>query len=463
MTAYKIAIPSYDRVQTLKTKTIALLERNAIPKDIVFIFVANEQEEAKYKEALPGYTIVIAPVVGILQTRNFITNYFNDGEKVVHFDDDIEEVLEKVETDKTSKLMRSVPLHEFIVMAYDQLSKHGLSIWGVNPVNNPYFMSHNVSTDLRYVVAAFRGVINRHDIVLKHSNQKEDVEHTIRAFKRDGGVLRFNHITVKTKWYAPGGIVSQTCNGDVKARKLLSKEAVDLLVAEFPDYGIAKQRSNGIWEFVLKRKPSPPTPKRRIRDSDFLDTNIYTPPIRNPSRVETLKATLLEHLRRSTIAPIPKPAKKSKDVNRGNKLGTVGRTVTLGYGDTRHGIGQFSNNKKYPDLLKALIDFGNAVVPVGFSYSAITLNVGVLANKHIDSQNSGISYIIGIGDFTGGNIMVWDNDGNSKDYDLKDKPIGFNGGLLYHQTTPFTGERYTIIYYKQLWEGCIDGYVTIGD
>jgi hypothetical protein len=252
---YLIAIPTYDRVDFLKTKTLSLLERNSIPKNIIYIFVASEEQKKKYEESIHEYNIVVAPVNGILETRNFITKYFAEGQKLVHFDDDIDEVLEKVNKDKTCRKMEKVNLIEFISNAFIEIEKRKLSMWGINPVNNPFFLAHNISTDLRYVVAAFRGVINHHDIILKHSNQKEDVENTIRSYIRDGGVLRYNYVTVKTKWYAAGGILSQTCKGNLKARKELSKHAVDLLVAEFPNYGVLKQRKSGIYEFVLHKKP----------------------------------------------------------------------------------------------------------------------------------------------------------------------------------------------------------------
>ncbi|MGI9214794.1 MAG: hypothetical protein ACR2HS_03890, partial [Gammaproteobacteria bacterium] len=307
----------------------------------------------------------------------------------------------------------------------------------------------------------FRGVINHHDIILKHSDQKEDVENTIRSYIRDGGVLRYNYVTVKTKWYAPGGIVSQTAGGSKSTRIKLSKDAVDLLNQEFPTYGKIKQRSNGIYEFVLHKKPKL-TPKLRTKDLGFTDTSIYQPPLRNIPKINELKEILLNQLRKITIPPIPKP-RSGREISLGNKLGNIGRTMTMGYGDTRKGIKQYAINKKYPDLLKALIEFGNNIVPVGFEYSSITINHGVKANKHIDKVNGGISYIIGIGDFTGGNLIIWDKDGETyQEYNLNEKPIGFNGKLLYHQTTPFEGERYTIIYYKQRWEGNIDGYVTKG-
>jgi hypothetical protein len=251
---YLIAIPSYDRVDVLRNKTIALLESNDIPKESVYIFVAPNDQQ-KYTDAFPGYNIVVADCKGILQTRNFITRYFPEGQKLVHFDDDIESVLEKVTDDKTDGTMVPVNLKEFIATGFADIESRGLSMFGINPVANPFFMSRKISTDLRYVVAAFRGVINHHDIVLSYSDQKEDVENTIRAYIRDGGVLRYNYITVKTKWYAPGGIVSQSANGSIKARKELSKAAVDMLVAAFPAYGTCKQRKSGIYEFVLKRNP----------------------------------------------------------------------------------------------------------------------------------------------------------------------------------------------------------------
>jgi hypothetical protein len=45
---------------------------------------------------------------------------------------------------------------------------------------------------------------------------------------------------------------------------------------------------------------------------------------------------------------------------------------------------------------------------------------------------------------------VWDaEDKNGKAFNLHDQPLMFNGATHYHQTTPFKGERYTMIFYKQ--------------
>jgi hypothetical protein len=266
--SYLIAIPSYDRVRILQEKTLALLERNGIPKDSITIFVADEEQLALYKAELPDYRFVVA-VKGILNARNFITRYYSDSQRLVHIDDDLEEVFEKVNPDiKESKLMIPLRLLEFFEKAFEELESKGLSICGVNPVNNPYFLYEKVTTDLRYCIGCFRLAINRHDIVLQHSSQKEDVEQTLRAYVRDGGVLRYNHIAIKTRYYAKGGILSADCGDSLKKRKELSKSACELLAAEFPKYGNLKMRKNGTWEFALKRSPKVIQHQAELQDGE---------------------------------------------------------------------------------------------------------------------------------------------------------------------------------------------------
>ena len=51
---YVVAIPTYDRVDILQEKTLPLLlSRNVSPSSI-YLFVANKEEEKKYKDAIPS-------------------------------------------------------------------------------------------------------------------------------------------------------------------------------------------------------------------------------------------------------------------------------------------------------------------------------------------------------------------------------------------------------------------------
>ena len=93
---YVIAIPSYKRTETLKEKTLATLKKYKIEPSKIHIFVADKDEEKAYKEALPNgsYGKIVVGIKGIKEIRNFITDYFPIGKKIICMDDDIKEFLE---------------------------------------------------------------------------------------------------------------------------------------------------------------------------------------------------------------------------------------------------------------------------------------------------------------------------------------------------------------------------------
>ena len=69
---YIIAIPSYKRPETIKTKTLSLLNAHNIPKDKITIFVANEDEYNEYQESLNNEYKIVVGVPTIGEQRNFI-------------------------------------------------------------------------------------------------------------------------------------------------------------------------------------------------------------------------------------------------------------------------------------------------------------------------------------------------------------------------------------------------------
>lgn len=188
--------------------------------------------------------------------------------------------------------------------------------------------------------------------------------------------------------------------------------------------------------------------------------------IRNKKEYEEAKQELLEELEKVTIPKI----KRSRMYNghliaqRDRIIGTIGRTENFGFGRTRRkGYTTLAANKKNPELFRALVRFGNATVPKGWAYQTITLNDGVKAKKHIDGQNVGKSVIVGIGDYEGGNVRVYDEDGKDfESIDVQNSPLMFNGALLPHETEPFKGQRYTIIFFRQKAEGTVPGVTMEG-
>ena len=83
---YIICIPSYDRSETLKTKTLNMLNDNNISIDKIKVYVVEEEYE-KYKTLLPDYDIVKGVKGLVNQRRKIIED--NKGKNIVMIDDDI--------------------------------------------------------------------------------------------------------------------------------------------------------------------------------------------------------------------------------------------------------------------------------------------------------------------------------------------------------------------------------------
>lgn len=175
------------------------------------------------------------------------------------------------------------------------------------------------------------------------------------------------------------------------------------------------------------------------------------------SGYETAKADLLSVLSKTVVPPITqgnlarKPDGSVKYVTqRGDIIGLVGRTLNFGYGQRRFkGYGEFVTNAKYPELWRSLQEFAKFALPPDFEWQTLTLNKNVKAKKHVDTFNVGDSYIVGIGEYTGGKLRTYINEVDYVAHDIRDHPLTFNGAEIAHETEDFEGERYTIIFYKQ--------------
>ena len=240
------AIPTYKRVNILKTKTLKLLASYKIPSRDIFIFVADKEEERLYRSAVgSGYKIVVG-IKGIAQQRNFISKYFKEGSKIVYIDDDIDMINEL----EGSKQIKLPDLIRFTISAFKECEEHKAYIWGIYPSDNGFFQKRNITYDRRLIIGGMYGIINRHKKELMVSivkNEKEDYERTLRYYKNDGVVVRYNFISVKTRNYAEGGI--KALIDRVGASKLNSER----LLKAFPnDVSVVEPtKSNKYWELKI--------------------------------------------------------------------------------------------------------------------------------------------------------------------------------------------------------------------
>ena len=184
--------------------------------------------------------------LGIANQRKFIVEYFPEGQYVISADDDIE----SVEQLRGEHLYKMKDIHGFFMKSYAILKKEGLYIWGIYPVRNPFFMKKGHTDGLKFIIGVLRGFINRKSRQLQPSVKaegKEDYEQSILYYRMDGGVIRFNQITVKTKFNAKGGLGED--------RFEMNRLAAEYLKRQYPDVVTITHRKNGMTEIRLANKP----------------------------------------------------------------------------------------------------------------------------------------------------------------------------------------------------------------
>lgn len=259
---YVIAIPSYKRATTLNDRTLKLLQEYDIDKERIFIFVADQEEREIYENTIDKYyNKIIVGEPGIKNIRNFMPNYFPEGQHIVYIDDDIYRIEECINDDfmldkKNNKLERLSLLHYFIENAFNVIEKNQFGCWGVYPVYNPYFMkptTDNINdyttTKLCYIIGFFTGCINHRHSEIRTVDDKEDVERSIKYYLNDDGLVRFNNITAYTKCYKePGGMQIE------RTKERIHNSAV-YLVETYPELcTLNTSKKSGYTEIRLRDK-----------------------------------------------------------------------------------------------------------------------------------------------------------------------------------------------------------------
>jgi hypothetical protein len=272
---YVVAIPTYHRSDIIGKKTLATLIRGKVPLEKIHLFVANDSEKAAYRNTLqieyPHYPLknIHVGVKGITAQRRFISQYFPAQTPIVSLDDDVEQVYQLAgyrpfsssantqkrktqrhvsQNKENQRMVKLMNLDTFFQRAFEYTLKHALAIWGVYPVNNPFFMQPKTTTDLRFLIGGFYGYINRPTAPDLRVTVpiKEDFENTLLHFKKDGGVVRFNGISYKSKNYSSGGLEK------AEARLESNRKASQILLKKYPEYVVEKPtRANGVTEIGL--------------------------------------------------------------------------------------------------------------------------------------------------------------------------------------------------------------------
>lgn len=106
-------------------------------------------------------------------------------------------------------------------------------------------------------------------------------------------------------------------------------------------------------------------------------------------------------------------------------------------------------NRLFPTLYEDLKQLANCEFP-NFKYNCITVNHNVLGKRHLDGKNVGMSMIVGFGDYQDGKICIEDKKdvSNVYKYNIRYKPLKFNGSKEYHWVDGWEGDRWTAVYFN---------------
>lgn len=221
----EVAIPSYNRSKTIASKTLAFLASVSYPADRISIFVANEEEALLYYRAVPRalYGKLIVGVKGIMEQRNFITEYYPEDSIYIGMDDDIK---------KIDCLLEFRVLIENAVKLLDT-RKGGL--WGVFPNDDKRRYADETTTHLTFIIGSFF-VCRNHKYIRCSYGEKEDYERSILYFKKYGEVYRYRGAGVVTTYQKGEGGLQE------EGRVARMEQGVQNLLKLYPSYCLRKDK-----------------------------------------------------------------------------------------------------------------------------------------------------------------------------------------------------------------------------
>eukprot|EP00929_Paragymnodinium_shiwhaense_P036234 TRINITY_DN19445_c0_g1_i2.p1 TRINITY_DN19445_c0_g1~~TRINITY_DN19445_c0_g1_i2.p1 ORF type:complete len:487 (-),score=130.97 TRINITY_DN19445_c0_g1_i2:376-1836(-) len=104
--------------------------------------------------------------------------------------------------------------------------------------------------------------------------------------------------------------------------------------------------------------------------------------------------------------------------------------------------------RDFEELTRLLAAFGRQELPSDATFTSIQVNKDYGAALHVDGNNRGPSWIIGLGDYSGGQLWLHPHEASraGRCVDLKGRWFTFDGRRP-HRVLPFEGRRYTLVYF----------------
>ena len=474
----QIAIPSHDRLEILKEKALKLLSRHHFPMCQVNVFVA-ESEYEKYLPLVEEYGLKLVRSADTpLGKRNHIIQFFPERTHVVEIDDKVKDIF------CLSKPVRPVEcLQTFLLESFQKLSKWNKGMWGIQATTNSMNFKgegHEVSMGLYHCCATFCGYINDRSIVLTMPVM-EDYERVCLFHENADPILKWCDYGIECKyWDTKGGLQKE-------GRMALQTKCAESLVAKYPNWCSLKDEKGkkiGMKGIRFKYRSSLNYSEEEDAEDDEEeeeDELFHDNLDEDQGKKEEVKKDEKEKKEAKSTGRDPditkREAKKPKDISRDQAcldgpisyqrlyeiLESIGfswqsrknisEDDVLGFnlgvtdGRAKHGIvvgNAIIEREILADVLGRFIQQHHPEFP----YTSIQVNKNVPCNLHVDGNNLGASYIVGVGDYApvfidGGSVWVQGRGA----LDCHNKWVEFDGNIPHATIWPYKGTRYTLVYY----------------
>ena len=83
------------------------------------------------------------------------------------------------------------------------------------------------------------------------------------------------------------------------------------------------------------------------------------------------------------------------------------------------------------------------ILPSDFTYTSVQVNDNYQSAPHKDKGNSGISAIVGFGDYSRGELIIEEQPVN-----IRHQVCFFDGSMYTHETAPYTGDRFSLVFFR---------------
>lgn len=264
---FKVAIPTYNRLEILKSKVLVFLDSINIEQARIYIFIdpRSFDEYSRDIDLMTSNYNLIESAETLTGQRNFIRKYFNQGEKLLICDDDL-----------ISLDSGSLSIMDEIIYTFELMKAKKLLLGGFNPTSNPFFRSNTIKEGHYFVVGCCYCEINswnRNFYLKKDEDEKEDYLRTILHLRFRGRTLRNDKVSIVHR------SLSESMGGlDIQTRSLEKEKALKRILNKYSYLLNTRKKKEGLelqFKNTMKRVYLKYDYNFEIENGDYPDLTAY--------------------------------------------------------------------------------------------------------------------------------------------------------------------------------------------